>query len=50
VGDDASYVTLINHGDADVVAPADGTELVTGSACTGAVRVPAGEVRVVRQR
>jgi beta-galactosidase len=42
-------VFAVNHRDPEVVVPAVGTELLTGARCEGSLRVPAGEVRVVRQ-
>ncbi|MDH6237645.1 beta-galactosidase [Cryobacterium sp. CG_9.6] len=50
VGDDRSFVFIINHGVSDtVVATADGIDIVTGDAVTGTVLVPAGAVRVIRE-
>jgi beta-galactosidase len=48
VGDDGSYLVIVNHGTDPAVVPATGTELLTGTACTTVLTVPAGEVRVVR--
>jgi beta-galactosidase len=42
------FVIAINHADQDAKLPASGTELLTGLPCDGVLRVPAGEVRVVR--
>ena len=51
-GEDAAYLIIINHLDTDVTVPLDGvphgTELLTGTTCTGSLPVPAGAVRVVR--
>jgi beta-galactosidase len=49
VSGDIEYVFAVNHRDHEVVVPAVGTELLTGARCEGSLRVPAGEVRVVRQ-
>jgi beta-galactosidase len=49
VADDATYVFAINHGDRDTTLAAEGTELLSGTACTATITVPAGEVRVIRQ-
>jgi beta-galactosidase len=49
VADDGSYLVVVNHGTDPAVVPATGVELLTGADCAGAVEVPAGEVRVVRQ-
>ncbi|NKY40404.1 beta-galactosidase [Cellulomonas septica] len=48
-GSDADYVVAINHADAPVAVPADGTDLLTGTAVSGTVKVPAGGVAVVRE-
>jgi beta-galactosidase len=48
VGDSASYLVAINHGDRDVELPGAGKELLTGAPCHGFLPVPAGEVRVLR--
>jgi beta-galactosidase len=45
---DTTWTFLINHGDADVVVPASGTELVTGRSVDGEFAVPAGGYAVVR--
>lgn len=50
VGEDASWLFLINHGAADALVPARGAELVTGAEAAGSLAVPAGEVRVVREQ
>lgn len=47
-GDEHDYLMAINHGDADVTHEACGTELLTGTAVTGTLRVPAGAVAIVR--
>lgn len=49
VGPDASYLFAINHGDEDAAVPVTGVELLTGEECDGSLKVPAGEVRVVRE-
>jgi beta-galactosidase len=43
------YLFVVNHGTCDVEHPATGVELVTGDAVHGQLRIPAGEVRVVRE-
>jgi beta-galactosidase len=47
--DQASYLFVINHTGDLAEVPADGTDLVTGQTCAGIVRVPAGDVAVVRE-
>lgn len=49
VGDDASWLFVINHGDADAPVPVHGQELVTGRAVQGDLVVPGGGVAVVRE-
>ena len=49
VGDEASWLFVINHGDADAPVPVHGQELVTGRAVEGDLVVPAGGVAVVRE-
>jgi beta-galactosidase len=49
VGDEASWLFVINHGDADAQVPVHGQELVTGRAVEGDLVVPAGGVAVVRE-
>jgi beta-galactosidase len=44
-----TFVTVINHGDHEAELPVSGLELLTGARCAASLRVPAGEVRVVRQ-
>jgi beta-galactosidase len=44
-----SYLFVVNHTDSDFSTPATGTELVSDTAVTGTLTVPAGEVRVVRE-
>ena len=44
-----TWVFFINHGDADAVVPAVGTELVAGAAVNGELVVPAGGYAVVRE-
>ncbi|GAA2041226.1 beta-galactosidase [Agromyces tropicus] len=47
--DGRRYRFVVNHGSADVDVDARGTELVTGIAVDGALAVPAGTVRVIRE-
>ena len=47
-GGDGEYVTVINHGEAEVTVPVAGHELLTGADVEPLV-VPAGQVRVVRR-
>ena len=49
VGDDASWLFVINHSDADAPVPVHGRELVTGRPVQGDLVVPAGGVAVVRE-
>ena len=49
VGDDASWLFVINHSDADAPVPVHGQELVTGRVVEGDLVVPAGGVAVVRE-
>ena len=49
VGDDASWLFVINHGDAPAPVDVHGVELVTGRDVAGDLRVPAGGVAVVRE-
>jgi beta-galactosidase len=49
VGDDASWLFVINHGDEEAEVPVHGVELVTGRELAGDLRVPAGGVAVVRE-
>ncbi|MFJ8887713.1 beta-galactosidase [Streptomyces sp. NPDC102402] len=47
---DRGYLFLVNHTDADAVVPVgDGCTRIDGSALTGSVTVPAGDVVVVRE-
>ncbi|WP_446213402.1 beta-galactosidase [Micromonospora sp. IBSANI012] len=46
---DRSWLFAINHTDAEVRLDVTGTELLGGARCTGELRVPAGEVAVVRE-
>ncbi len=48
-GDGGTYVFVVNHGAKDIEYEVTGHELVTGETVGGAVRVPAGAVRVVRE-
>jgi len=43
------YLFVVNHGTGDAEYAATGQELVTGDAVNGLMRIPAGEVRVVRE-
>lgn len=45
---DTTWSFLFNHGDADVVVPADGVELVSGGPVDGSLTLPAGGYAVVR--
>ncbi|MFV2101040.1 beta-galactosidase [Micromonospora sp. LOL_024] len=47
--DRRSYLFVINHGTADIQYTAAGIDLVTGDVVRGLVRVPAGDVRVIRE-
>jgi beta-galactosidase len=49
VGDDASWLFVINHGDERADVPAHGVDLVTGREVAGDLVVPGGGVAVVRQ-
>jgi beta-galactosidase len=49
VGDDASWLFVINHGDAPAAVDVHGTDLVTGRDVAGDLTVPAGGVAVVRE-
>ena len=49
VGDDASWLFVINHGDAPAPVDVHGVELVTGRDVAGDLQVPAGGVAVVRE-
>lgn len=44
----ADYVVAVNHREDAVTVPVEGTELFSGSAVTGGLTLPAGEVAVVR--
>ncbi|MEH1058767.1 beta-galactosidase [Micromonospora sp. CPCC 206171] len=46
---DRSWLFVVNHTDAEVRLDVTGTELLGGARCTGELRVPAGEVAVVRE-
>ncbi|MGN9895024.1 beta-galactosidase [Micromonospora sp. L31] len=46
---DRSWLFVINHTDAEVRLEVTGTELLGGARCAGELRVPAGEVTVVRE-
>jgi beta-galactosidase len=49
VGDDASWLFVINHGEEEAEVPVHGVELVTGRELAGDLQVPAGGVAVVRE-
>ncbi|GLY30909.1 beta-galactosidase [Kineosporia sp. NBRC 101731] len=49
IGDDASYLFLINHLDTDVEVAAGGLDLLTDEKVGPSTLVPAGGVRVVRE-
>ena len=49
VGDDASWLFVINHGSAPADVPVHGLELVSGREVAGDLLVPAGGVAVVRE-
>ncbi|WP_439936908.1 beta-galactosidase [Nocardia sp. N13] len=49
VGDDASWLFVINHGDEQAEVPVHGVDLVTGREVAGDLRVPGGGVAVVRE-
>ncbi|MGK5443514.1 beta-galactosidase [Micromonospora sp. URMC 105] len=44
-----SWLFVVNHTDAEVRLDVTGTELLGGARCAGELRVPAGEVAVVRE-
>ncbi|MGC5662222.1 beta-galactosidase [Micromonospora sp. WMMD723] len=46
--DDRSWLFVVNHTDAEATLDVTGTDLLTGQPCGGTLRVPAGEVAVVR--
>ncbi|TDC76074.1 beta-galactosidase [Micromonospora sp. KC606] len=48
-GTDASWLFVINHTDAEARLDVTGAELLTATSCPGELRVPAGEVAVVRE-
>jgi len=50
VGEDATYLFLINHADEDGWAESSGIDLLTGNEYAGRVPVPAGAVAVIRER
>ncbi|MEU4607388.1 beta-galactosidase [Kribbella sp. NPDC023972] len=45
---DITWTFLLNHGDAEVVVPAEGVELISGAAVDGSLSLPAGGYAVVR--
>lgn len=47
-GEDADFVVALNHSADAVTLPADGLELLSGTAVTGSLRLPAGCVAVLR--
>ncbi|WP_345801722.1 beta-galactosidase [Microbacterium sp. AZCO] len=49
VGEERSWLFLINHGETDAVVPAIGFELVAGAEVSGSLALPAGGVAVVRE-
>ena len=49
VGNDASWLFVINHGTEDAPVPVTGTDLVSGRSVAGDLVVPAGGVAVVRE-
>jgi len=49
VGEDASWLFVINHGDDEAVVPVHGTDLVGDREAAGDLRVPAGGIAVVRE-
>ncbi|MFC0111917.1 Beta-galactosidase C-terminal domain [Kibdelosporangium aridum] len=51
LGTNDRYLFIINHTDADALAPIaeQATELLTGESVAGQIKVPAGGVRVVVQ-
>ncbi|GAA1037542.1 beta-galactosidase [Virgisporangium ochraceum] len=49
VGDDGTYLFVLNHSDVERTVPARGHDLVTGGAVDGTLRVPAGGVAVVKE-
>jgi beta-galactosidase len=49
IGDDRSYLFVLNHTDDEAVLPVVGTDLVTGTAHADGLRVPAGGVAVLRE-
>ncbi|MFJ6196956.1 beta-galactosidase [Micromonospora sp. NPDC092111] len=46
---DRSWLFVVNHSDAEVRLDVAGTDLLTGASAAGGLRVPAGEVAVVRE-
>jgi len=48
-GDGTSYLFVLNHTGSPAEVPVTGTDLVSGRACAGTVRVAAGGVAVVRE-
>ncbi|MEU8223261.1 beta-galactosidase [Kribbella sp. NPDC048915] len=46
---DTTWTFYINHGDAEVVVPAAGAELVTGATVAGELAIPGGGYAVVRE-
>lgn len=48
-GADASYLFIVNHGDAAASAEASGFELITEVPVAGNVDVPGGAVRIIRE-
>ena len=48
-GAQATYLFVLNHTDQPAKVDASGTDLLTGTTCTGTVEVPAGGVAVIRE-
>jgi beta-galactosidase len=49
IGEDRSYLFVLNHTDEEVVLPSGGTDLLTGTTHADSVGVPAGGVVVLRE-
>jgi beta-galactosidase len=49
VGDDASWLFVLNHGTAPAPVPTSGVDLVSGVDVSDGFEVPAGGVAVIRQ-
>jgi beta-galactosidase len=48
-GDGASYLVLVNHGDADVEVAVSGRDVIDGTMVDGSAAIPAGRVRVIAE-